>query len=265
VDGDRGDFSFATRTGETVAALFARDNPVDRVRDDPMAALEWVCRTSERLLGIDGACVSLIVGGLYRGVLCASDPVLARIEAAQFSLAEGPCWEATASFRPVLIPDFAGSPAASWPVFASQTAAEPVGAFYAFPLPPVADGLGALAMYRREPGGLSAELVDAAVAFADLAAVVLLGLPVCDPDLCDLDLDLGRAPVSAVETSWVGSVLRDQAAVNQAEGVVMVEFRIDAAQALARLRAHAFATGRSLVGLATELTSRRLHPRELGT
>lgn len=265
-DADVGD-SPGTRAGETIAALFARDNSADRLRDDPMVALEWVCRTAERLLGVDGACVSLIVGGQHRGVLCASDPVLARVEAAQFNLAEGPCWDATTSFRPVLVPDFAGSLAAAWPVFAAQTATEPVGAFYAFPLPPLADGLGALAMYRRKPGRLAAEMFDAAVALADLATVALLGLPVCDPDLdglhLNLDLDSDRASDSA-ENAWAGSVLRDNAAVNQATGVIMAEFRIDAAQALARLRGYSFVTGRSLVEIADDLVSRRLQPGVLG-
>lgn len=264
-DADVGDFSPGTRAGETIAALFARDNSADRLRDDPMVALEWVCRTAERLLGVDGACVSLIVGGQHRGVLCAGDPVLARVETAQFNLAEGPSWDATTSFRPVLVADFAGSLAAAWPVFAAQTANEPVGALYAFPLPPLDDCLGALAMYRRKPGRLAAEMCDAAVALADLATVALLGLPVCDPDLdgFDFDLDLGRASDSA-ENAWTGSVLRDNAAVNQATGVIMAEFRIDAAQALARLRGYSFVTGRSLVEIADDLVERRLQPGVLG-
>jgi hypothetical protein len=165
------------------------------------------------------------------------------------------------------VPDFAGSLAAAWPVFAAQTATEPVGALYAFPLPPLDDGLGALSMYRRKPGRLAAEMFDAAVALADLATVALLGLQVCDPDLddfdFDLDLDLDRASDSA-ENAWAGSVLRDNAAVNQATGVIMAEFRIDAAQALARLRGYSFVTGRSLVEIAEDLVNRRLQPGVLG-
>jgi hypothetical protein len=43
----------------------------------------------------------------------------------------------------------------------------------------------------------------------------------------------------------------------------MAELGIDSAQALARLRAYAFGSGKDLVQTAHELTGQRLHPREL--
>jgi hypothetical protein len=120
-------------------------------------------------------------------------------------------------------------------------------------------------MYRRHPGPLSPEVCAAAVALADLAALALACSPVADPVLVDLDRDLGRAPGSTAESVWADAVLHDQTVLHQAAGLVMAELRIDAGQALARLRGYAFATATPLPQVTQELTSHRLHPRKLTT
>lgn len=138
------------RAARIITELFVRDNPPEVVKHDPSAPMQWVCRAAERFLGVDGAGISLIVGGSYRGAVGIGDPVLELLEAAQFLLAEGPCFQAVRLGCPVSAADFR-SRGSAWPVFACHIAAEPVGAFFAFPLTCAGQGLGALAMYRREP------------------------------------------------------------------------------------------------------------------
>lgn len=94
----------------------------------------------------------------------------------------------------------------------------------------------------------------------------MAGSPVADPVLVDLDRDLDRgSPAQRAEGVWAREVLRDQTVLNQAAGVVMAVLDIDAEQALARVRGYAFATATALVNVAEDLTSNRLHPRELTT
>ena len=170
------------RSEPTITALFARANPLGILDDDPVAALEWGCRTGDRLLGVDGAGISLIVDGQYQGALGVTDEVLKAVEAAQFDLAEGPCFEAVATRAPVLVPDFAGSITEVWPIFAAHIAVLRWGRSSRTPLSAGGDeDLGALAMYRRHPGPLSPEVFAAAVALADLAAIELACSPVADP------------------------------------------------------------------------------------
>jgi len=258
-----------TRAERTVTALFARHNVGGVAASDPAASVQWVCRTAEQLLGMDAACVSLIVGGSYRGVLEVTDPVLRRIEASQFALGVGPCLDAADRGVPVLLPDFATEAGSRWPVLAGQLASltvpPQVGAFYAFPLSCGEERLGALAMYRREPARLPSDVLAAATALARLAALVLVCTPVTDPDLVEPELvrHAGHGPGSAAETTWVETVLRDQTVVELAVGIVMAGLGVHSEPALARLRAYAFAIGKDLVEVADELTSHRLHPGEL--
>ncbi len=111
-------------------------------------------------------------------MLYASDAVVERIEALQFSLGGGQCFEAFNTGRPVVVPDLAAASGAAWPVFASHTVDEPIGAIFAFPLHRGAARVGAIDMYRRSPGWLSLGELATALQVADIATTALLGLRV---------------------------------------------------------------------------------------
>jgi hypothetical protein len=83
---------------------------------------------------VDGASVSLMTTTDDRQVVYASDAVIEHVEALQFSLGEGPCFEAFQTRRPVLVPDLATAAAPAWPLFAAELAGHPVRAIFAFPL-----------------------------------------------------------------------------------------------------------------------------------
>lgn len=63
--------------------------------------------------------------------------------------------------------------------------------------------------------------------------------------------------------SKLGAALRhstsSRAEIHQATGVVLVQFGVSAADALARMRAYAFAEQRGLVDVARDVVSGRLH------
>ncbi len=209
-------------------------------------ALERICRACVDLLPIDGVSVSVMTGTSGRESLYASDEVAARIEALQFSLGEGPCFQAFDARRPVLVPDLRHSSTAAWPVFAAEIAAEPVGALFGFPLLSGAISIGALDMYRRTSGWLTATEVGIALRLVDIATVVLLGLRLGDKD-----------------GPWPDTPMRS-ATVHQATGMLIAEFGVPAEHALARLRGYAYSVGRLVDDVADDVVNRRLSPADLG-
>ncbi|WP_245931535.1 GAF and ANTAR domain-containing protein [Actinokineospora auranticolor] len=231
----------------------AGDDEADRVRHrvvgdlrgggSELDALAKVCDACVELLPVDGASVSVMTGDLGRECLYATDRVAARIEAVQFSLGEGPCFQAFDTKRPALAPNLRD---VAWPVFAAEIGAEPVGALFGFPLVAGAISIGALDLYRRTPGWLSAAQLRVALRLVDVATLVLLGL--------GLDRAAG---------AWTDLPLR-RAQVHQAVGMLIAEFGVSPEHALARLRGHAFTTGRLVDEVADDLVSRRLHPADVG-
>jgi len=55
----------------------------------------------------------------------------------------------------------------------------------------------------------------------------------------------------------------DHAVVHQATGIVKVQLGVNIAEALVRLRAHAYAAGRSIEDVARDVVGRRLRFNEL--
>lgn len=230
-------------------------DPVSDVRAAVLASLheqpgvsvfERVCRACLTLLPVDGASVSVMTDTARREVLFASDELSARIEAVQFSLGEGPCFEAFESGRAVLIPDLPDSSTKSWPIFAAEITGLPIGAIFAFPLQRGAIRIGAMDLYRREPGWLSPTDLAVALQFVDLLTWVLL-----------------NTQTDMVEGEQWAALSGEREQVHQATGMLIAALNIPAAQALVRLRGYAFATGRLVDDVARDIVARRLSPFDL--
>lgn len=223
------------------AALLGQAGGVDVVRQ--------LCAACVELLPVDGASVSVMSDTDNRETVYASDEVIARVEAVQFTLGEGPCFEAFETRRPVLVPDLAGMATPSWPLFAAEMIGQPVGAIFAFPLQSGAISIGAMDLYRRTPGWLSSEQVALALHAVDIATLALLAAQTGAPD--------------GAGENWADLPLRHEQ-VHQATGMVVAALGIPAAQALARLRGYAFANGRLVDEVASDIVARRLSPHDLG-
>lgn len=221
-----------------------------RGEDSDVEPLVRVCRACVALLPVDGASVSVISGTQHRETLYASDEVMVRLESVQFTLGEGPCFEAFTHRRPVLVPDLAHATAQAWPAFAAEIADQPVAAVFAFPLQSGAISIGAMDLYRREPGLLSTADLATALRVTDLITVALIGVAT---DGQGSDLDMER----------LAPLRRDRAEVHQATGVLISHLGVPAEQALARLRGYAFGTGRLVEEVARDIVARQLAPDAL--
>lgn len=222
------------------AALLGQASGVDVVRQ--------LCTACVELLPVDGASVSVMSDTDNRATVYATDEVIAHIESVQFTLGEGPCFEAFQIRRPVLVPDLAGMATPSWPLFAAEMIDQPVGAIFAFPLQSGAISIGAMDLYRRTPGWLSTEQIALALHAVDIATLALLAAQFGAPD--------------GAGENWTDLPLHHEQ-VHQATGMIVAALDIPAAQALARLRGYAFAHGRLVDEVASDIVDRRLSPHDV--
>ena len=212
--------------------------------EEERALAEQVCRAYVVGLDVDGAAMSLLTASTSRQTLYATDETAELLEDLQFSLGEGVCVEAAVTGRPVLVADIHHTTAVSrWPIFAAAVVEQSdVGALFAVPLQWGTVNLGVLDLYRKAPGSLSDAQLRDAMSAADMAALMFLGVRT-DPG----------------DGTWLDHSVHGRAEIHQATGMVLAQLGVSATDALARMRAYAFAEERSLSDVAHDVVSRRLH------
>jgi hypothetical protein len=209
-----------------------------------LGLLQRLCSAVVRALPASGAGVTVMTDAGARGVAVASDEASERIDELQLTLGEGPCMDAFSFRRPVLEADLERGGMNRWPAYAAAAHREGVRAVFAFPLQIGAARLGVLDVYREHAGSLSAEAIAQALTFADVATEMLLdGQEHAEPGRIDLGLD------EAMEYRFE---------VLQAQGMAMVQLGVSLGDALARMRAYAFAQDLSLSRVARDVVTRRL-------
>jgi len=201
--------------------------------------LERVCIDAARALSASGVGVSLMASNGVHGMAAASDPNAARIEELQFTYGEGPCIDAAAAGRPVLVPDLVDGAMRRWPMYAAAILDAGVRAVFAFPLQIGAARLGVLDVFRARSGAMSRPELGRALTLSDQIVTTLLDGQERTTEVDELD-----------------EAFEHRAQLFQAQGMVMVQLGIPLAEALARIRAHAYATDRPLSEVAEDIVAR---------
>ena len=218
------------------------------VRDsgDGTGLARRICEACVDGLDIDGAAISLLTASASRETLWASDPTAELLEDLQFTLNEGACMEAATTGRAVLVSDLRqATEIARWPMFASAVVEQTgVRTLLALPLQWGTVNLGVLDMYRQTPGGLNDVQRRDALAAADTSALMLLGQR--------------TEPGGDGSGEWLDHAVGHRAEVHQATGMVIAQLDLGAADALARIRAHAFVRQRLLIDVARDVVDRKL-------
>ncbi|MFI1988243.1 GAF and ANTAR domain-containing protein [Actinoplanes sp. NPDC020271] len=210
--------------------------------------IDGLCRAClTDLPGIGGVGVTMMTPQTQQ-VRYASDPVSARVEQLQFLLGEGPCRDAYAAAAPVLADDLR-EPTwfERWPAFTPAALMAGAQAIFALPLGIGATGMGVLDLYRDTPG----ELPASSLAYARVLAGAVIELILAETAAHE---DSDDPP----QYGGAGDPRLHRAAVHQATGMISVQLGVPVEEALARLRAHAFAAGRDLDELAADVVARRL-------
>lgn len=210
-------------------------------RDITAIVLCGVCRDAT---GMSGAGIMLMSGDLPLGSVGTTGPVSALIEDLQYTLGEGPCVDAYQLGRPVLEPDLADPAVPRWLAFTGPAVEAGVRAVFGFPLEVGGVRLGALNLFADRPGRLSDDQHANALVAADISAEAVLVMQAKE-----------SAGVLAPELEDGSNF---QYVVHQAAGMVSAQLDVSVAQALLRLRAHAFARQRLLGDVAADVVGRGL-------
>jgi ANTAR domain len=202
-----------------------------------------LCSVCVKVLSVAGAGIT-IMGGDLAGPVCVSNERMAALEDLQFTLGEGPCQDAFHDRAPVLVPRLDDEAFARWPAFITEARDSGVEAVFAYPLIAARSKVGVLTLYQDFAGDLTRDQSDDSEALADILALTILGMQSAAPP--------GMLPKELDEA------VAHRAEVHQASGMVAIQLRMPVGEAMAALRAYAFAHDQPLTGVAADIVARRL-------
>jgi hypothetical protein len=212
-----------------------------------LLAANELCRACVDLLGVDGAAISFMQDFASHGTFGSSGELSRRLDEFQFTLGQGPCLDAVSHARPVLVPDLAAITEQRWPAFAGAVLDAGVRAVFAFPVSVAAIPVGAIDLFCYQPGPLGTDRMEASLHAADLAALPLLDL---------MGMDWTRTEDGGEPWTQLASLERVE--VYQATGMIMAQLGVGPADALIRLRGHAFAYDQTASEVAWAVVERTL-------
>lgn len=200
-------------------------------------------RACAQTLGLDGLAFLLASDGTPPELLQSYGEHTAALEDVQLTQGQGPSLDAARHATLTLAPDMAALDPSRWPGLAPAVLGLGVRAVFAFPLRIGNICLGVLTAHRTAPGPMTAPQLTDALILADTVAGLLTGL--------------------AARPGPSAALLMDDpglhfAEVHQATGMLAAQLGIPLAQALVRLRAHAFSHDRPLLETARDVLGRRL-------
>jgi hypothetical protein len=203
-----------------------------------------LCRFAVDEMALSGCALVLMSGAESASMLAGAGPHASTVTGLQMDLGEGPCLQAHASGVPVFLPDLAAEGANRWPAFAAAALAAGVHAEFSLPLTVGPGGIGTLDLCRDRPGMLSEEHLADALVTADIARDAVLYQP--------------YAPGGRGLEELLGTGGTDRIVIHQATGMIAAQLNDTTSNALARLRAAAFASGRPMYDIAQDVVERRV-------
>ena len=206
-----------------------------------------LCDLYVELVPVSGASITVFRHPGAQSTICASDDLSAALDQLQFDLGEGPRWETARTGQATVSLDVHLDAHPEWPVFGAAAAKLGVGALFSFPIGMGTQLFGVADLYRTLPGPLGDEATARAMKVSHQVAAPAAQFA-------------SRSATSSEEPPGEAAALRRE--VHQATGMILMQLEIDAPGALAALRAHAFAHGRSVEDVARDVVARRLDFRQ---
>ncbi len=213
-----------------------------------VATADRLCHACVDLLEVDGAAISLVYAGATHGTFGSSSELSRRLDEYQFTFGEGPCLDSVRQARPVQVPDLGHPTEHRWPGYAGAVLDEGVRAVFALPVAISSNCVGALDLFRANPGPLAGADLTGGLIAAELAALPLLDLMSADADWAAIE---GGDP-------WSQLASLERVEVYQATGMIIGRLDVGPTEALVRLRAHAFAHSMTASAVAWAIVRREL-------
>ncbi|MFI6339865.1 ANTAR domain-containing protein [Streptomyces sp. NPDC050535] len=208
-----------------------------------------VCTAAVAALPVGGAGISAMSKTAASHPLCSTDTISEQLEELQLTLGEGPCVDAFTHGSAVLTPDLrTGQLQDHWAVFADAALETGARAVFALPLQMGAISPGVLDLYADVPTVLGTEELADAMAFADLATLLLL----------DARIEETGAPDGVLMERGFEDLGGYRAEIDQATGILTVQLGVGIDEAFVRLRAYSYAQGRRLADVAADVVAHRL-------
>jgi GAF domain-containing protein len=223
----------------TREALLARtlvelaDNLVDDF--DIVDLLTTLSDRCVEVLDIAAAGIMLVAPNGELRVMTSSSEAMRVVELFELQTQEGPCLDCYRSGEAVVNHDLAAADS-RWPSFAAVALKAGFRSADAVPMRLRSQVIGALNLFRSEPGALNDRDVIVAQALADVATIALLQ---------------HRAAVAAeVVNQQLTGALNSRILIEQAKGVLAERHHLDMETAFSRLRTHARNSNQLLSDLA---------------
>ncbi len=219
---------------------------------DVLDLLALLVDRSVELLDASAAGILLVESGGGLRLMASTSEAIELVELFQLQNHEGPCLDCYRSGQPVIAHDLAAV-AERWPQFVPFAVDSGFRAAHALPLRLRRRVLGALNLFRAEPGPLGPADVIAGQALADVATIALLQ---------------SRAIREAnVVADQLQQALQSRVAIEQAKGMIAEQAGVSMGDAFSRLRGHARGEQRLLADVAEDvvhgrLTAANMAPRE---
>jgi hypothetical protein len=203
-----------------------------------------LCAVAAEVTEQSGAGIALVSKDGELTSMCASNKVAQRLMDLEITVGEGPCVDASRSFGAVEELELLSSSSTRWLAYSPSAGSAGARAVFGFPLCIGAICLGALSLYRDQPGPLTDAQASDAHLMASVAARAIVSM------------QAGAAP------DMIGDELAREGtfdfAVHQAAGMVSVQGSMSVGDALVALRAHAFTNDCTSSTLALRIVAREL-------
>jgi GAF domain-containing protein len=224
----------------------------DTIVDD-YDVVEFLHRLAARcvsILDVDEAGVMLVDKTRTLQYIASSSEQMRLVELLELQHEEGPCLDAYRHGR-VALTTKAEQADLLWPVFGKHAREAGLQSLTGVPMRLRTDVIGALNLFSRRPGGLSAEDQDVAQALADIATIGLLQARAIQD--------------SHIVSTQLQTALESRITIEQAKGIIAEHLTITVDAAFMALRNHSRTTNRKLTETARAVVSGELRPDMLGT
>ena len=218
---------------------------------DDFDVIDLLIRLADRcveVLDVEAAGIMLAAPDGQLRVMASSSEAMRVLELFEIQAQEGPCLDSHRTGLPVVNQDLAAVNG-RWPRFAAEAVAAGFNSAHAFPMRLRGSVIGALNLFRTEPGEMGAADIEVAQAFADAATIALL--------------QHRAAQEAQVINDQLTHALNSRVVLEQAKGMVAERLNLDMEASFAALRGHARNHNLRLVDLAEAVISGALVATDL--